>query len=355
MTSSATLAAQSGLSVNANGGVYNNGKAHELTKKFEVENVIRLMKEEGETVSKRKLAIRAQVGETFALKVINELKEHGRLLDPKETFQVKRKRGPGAFTFDEEEDRVVKEVRRRNPQATLREYKEELQLETGTIVSTSTISACLLGRYLIPASFRKADLVPLDKFKPCNIRKAKDFIEFIIQEVDDPTRLKFGDEKLLKGVELYNRKVRKDPDTGEVPFVVTKGDFRNTYCITGFMGIDPETASFWYSLRKENTDSFTWRADLEECIASGFFRRGDILILDNAKWHCGGYNTDIEDFLWNYRMPCGRRLKVLVFWLPPRAAELNPIELDWHVLVRKLQTTFSWKLSQYCWYGSSSL
>ena len=43
-----------------------------------------------------------------------------------------------------------------------------------------------------------------------------------------PNRMKFGDEKSLKGQKLYkrNRKVRVDPETGITPPVVTGQDYK---------------------------------------------------------------------------------------------------------------------------------
>ena len=213
------------------------------------------------------------------------------------------------------------------------------------MVSKTTISRAFKGRYTYSANFLNGDLVPLDKFKPANIIRAREYIDNI-QQID-PTRIKFGDEKLLKGSELYNRKVRRDPDTREVPFIVAKPDFWNTYSIIGFCGIDQETPCFQYSLSECITDSVEWRIALEEGIASGFFRRYNVLVLDRASWHLGGYNTDIEDFCWNYQMEDGKQLKLLILFLPARSPELNPIELLWHNLVQQLKHKFSWKIAEY--------
>ena len=50
-----------------------------------------------------------------------------------------------------------------------------------------------------------------------------------------PERVKFGDEKHLKGQELYDRDVRRDPVIGEIPNIMTDSDFGNTPpSITGF-------------------------------------------------------------------------------------------------------------------------
>jgi hypothetical protein len=55
-------------------------------------------------------------------------------------------------------------------------------------------------------------MVPYDKFRQENIEKAYDYIFTILQL--DPARIIFGDEKLLKGQEIFNRLVRRDPMIG---------------------------------------------------------------------------------------------------------------------------------------------
>jgi hypothetical protein len=97
---------------------------------------------------------------------------------------------------------------------------------TGTAASKSTMSRFFLGFFPFRGSLRKPNLTPYDKFKPENIARANEFILFIIKIA--PHRLKFGDEKLLKGGDLFNRQVRRNPMTGEVPSVLTSLDFRNT-------------------------------------------------------------------------------------------------------------------------------
>jgi hypothetical protein len=57
--------------------------------------------------------------------------------------------------------------------------------------------------------------VPYDKFKAENIIRAYEFLEIIMKV--DPDKLVFADEKQLKGQELFNRDVRKDPMTGVAP------------------------------------------------------------------------------------------------------------------------------------------
>ena len=144
-----------------------------------------------------------------------------------------------------------------------------------------------------------------------------------------PERCKFGDEKHLKGQELYCRDVRRNPITGEVPPIVTDPDFRNTHSITGFCGIDRTTNPIWYRIRKSTNDSERFLCDVEAAIATGFLKAKDVLILDNAGIHTGKDNSILAYWLW-------KRFAIFVLFLSPRTPEWNPIELLWNTLVQRL-------------------
>lgn len=92
------------------------------------------------------------------------------------------------------------------------------------------------------------------------------------------------------------------------------------------------------SVGEENGDSAAFLLFLEEgLILSGWFEPGDILIMDNTAIHTGGEAVIVEDLLWN-RQVNGAPLHVLVVCLPTRSPELNPIELLFHVLARRIQS-----------------
>jgi hypothetical protein len=332
------------IDTNNHGNQYVRGRSYDLSKKLQVAKVFSEMKLEGLRISKRSLGKRAGVGETFANKIINEMiTTGGDVVDPKENFQPNRKRGVGSMSLTEDDDKIIKKVRSDNPQAPLAKYTAELNA-VGTMVSPQLISAALKKRYAYPATLRNADLIPIDKFKAENILRFEEF-DRRVQQID-PSRIKSVDEKLLKGAELINRKVRRDPDTGEVPSIRVDSDFRNTYSLVGFCGMDPKSPAFFFHMTEANIDSCEFRIAVEQAIASNFLQRYDFLLLDNAIWHKGGYNNDIEDFLWNFRLPNGKRLKVTILWLPARAPELNPIELLWNTLVQRLQAD-SYSLRQH--------
>jgi len=191
-----------------------------------------------------------------------------------------------------------------------------LRVQRGTIVSESTISRWFLTHFPFKGSFRKPNLVLIDKFKPNNVLRAKDYIDFV--KNIDAFRLKFGDEKHLKGSELFCTKGRRNPLTGEIPSVSTSSEFRNTYSIIGFCGIDPRTLPMSYVINEMSNDSNDFSFAVEDAIATGFLQRWDVLVLDNASMHIAGENDVLQDWLWNALSPWdGQPLRILLVLLPP--------------------------------------
>jgi hypothetical protein len=165
------------------------------------------------------------------------------LINPTAVKQA-RATGAGSKTLDLDDETLLLRLRMWQPSMTLRMCQSHLF--NGTTVHESVISRWFHTRYSFKASFRKPNLVPIDKFKPANVQRAFDFVETIRQT--NPLRLKFGDEKHLKGAELFTRHGRRDPLTGEIPEVVTDSDFRNTYNITALCGIDSRAAPLFYNI-----------------------------------------------------------------------------------------------------------
>ena len=52
------------------------------------------------------------------------------------------------------------------------------------------------------------NLVPYDKFRPGNMEKAWEYLNHIARI--SPERLKYGDEKSLKGKSIFNKLARRD-------------------------------------------------------------------------------------------------------------------------------------------------
>ena len=81
-----------------------------------------------------------------------------------------------------------------------------------------------------------AVLVPIDKLKFKNVVRYDDYCGFVRGIPSE--RLVFVDEKSVKGCELYNKKGRTDPLTGDKPVQIVPPDFRNTYCLMGMCSIN---------------------------------------------------------------------------------------------------------------------
>jgi transposase len=323
-------AAAAGISINANGGTYKRGKAFDFHKKIALvekyEELANLAN--GVPPSIRTLAKAAKVSRDWAKKVINELKSDDGLIDS-DSARPQRIKGPGSRSLDSFDIVVLLFLVTTKPQLSLQGYQRELFQRTATIVSRSTISRFWKNGLEIAATLRRPDLVPIDKFKPENLERAVEYIQIV--SMIDPHRLKFCDEKSLKGQEVYARKVRRNPITGVTPVIMTDSDFRNTYSITGFCGVDRSTYAVFVSIHEMTNDATDFAISVELAIARGFLKRGDVLVLDNAQIHSGGENEILEDFLLEY-------FGIHMLWLPTRSPEMNPIELIWNILVQRLRT-----------------
>ncbi|KAL7554535.1 hypothetical protein ACHAWF_018025 [Thalassiosira exigua] len=328
----AQFAAELGASVNKNGGIYARGVSYGYAKKLEVAAEIKfveaLASREGKDPSLNAIAKRCRVGWHFVKKIQDELYFYGRVRRPSEILENKDiLRGAGARTLDSLDRFVLLQLLREQPGRSLTSYHKLLFDYTGTVASKKTISRFFREAFPHRGGFVKPNLVPYDKFRPENKTRAYEFLYMLSHFA--PERVKFGDEKSLKGQELYSKKVRRDPETGDVPVVATPSDFRNTYSITGFCSIDQRTNPIFYRIHKDNNNSLEFRNDIEDALREGFLVAGDVLVLDNVAYHTGKCNKTLADWLWE-------SYGIFVLLLPPRCPEWNPIELAWNTLVQRL-------------------
>lgn len=288
-------ASRHGLATNKNNGLYRNGASYPVEKKLLVEASYK--QKQAATPGKRPginaIARECGVSKMFVLKVEKELIQHGEVQPVN-----KKSRGGSEKKLDDLDCYVLYMLYLEEPSRALAGYRDRLQCFAGTLVSDSTISRFFNHGFMIKASLRKPTLIPLDKFKPANIERAIEYLALVAQI--NPARLKFTDEKLLKGEELYNRQTRRDPLTGHVPPVLTESDFRNTYSITGICSIDMRNPlALWYQIHDEKNDALSFASCLEGAIATGFLQEDNVVVMDNAAIHTMGENDGIEDWLWN--------------------------------------------------------
>jgi hypothetical protein len=321
-------AASFGLSTNQNGGTYENGNSYDMSKRLEVLRIIERRKNEGKSTSSRMVAAEAKVGPTFVRKVVKDgtIEAHTNR-KMKQSARV----GPGCLSLNDLDFIVLVHLLRANPQRSLRSYVRELYKITGTLVHETTISRVWKGAFRKNASLVKPNMIPRDKFKPENIQKAREYINIVSQL--NPVLLKFTDEKHLKGEEIYNGRARKDPITGVRYNIRTQSDLRNAYSIIGFCGIDMRTAPFFFHFGKQTNDSAAFGEAVDDAIARGFLKEGDVLIMDNASIHRFKENEVLEEYLWE-------EFGIFMLTLPTRSPEMNPIELLWNTLVSRMKCFF---------------
>lgn len=110
-------------------------------------------------------------------------------------------------------------------------------------------------------------------------------------------------------------------------------DFRNTYNIIGFCGIEIRAPAVNYYLvdsQEHTTTAAVFMEAIEASIAKGFLQFGDILVLDNAAIHIYRESQRLSDLL--------ARHGITLICLPTRVPELNPIEFIWNALTQRLRS-----------------
>lgn len=330
--------ASHGYMLNRHGGIYEPGKTLNITRKLEVVGIFaELRAKNGKDPSIQSVAKIAKVDWSTAKSILEELEEHGRILLPHERIKF-RFRGVGILSLDEQDELCLLNLRFENPARTNQSYVNELFRRTGTVVSATLVSVWFKKRFEFDGSFKVPSYVPIDKFKPENMAIYRNFCR--LKATVHPMRWKFVDEKHLKGCELYSKRVRADPLTGQVPSTVVTSDFRNTYNIVGFCGCDPKKNPIKYTIGQDNGNAASFMAAVEAQLESEWFNRYDVLVMDNWAGHRHAEAKQLEDMLWNYIGTDGHAMNIFVLYLPTRSPELNPIELIFQTLVRRIQMEF---------------
>ena len=192
----ASLAA-AGASENAHGRIYEPGRSYSIAVKLEVADKYESLTNESRNQkhpSARALAKAASVSPSFAQKIIDEIHSNGRVLAPDERVPH-RECGVGSISLDEDDERYLLYLRFVDPSRSNRSYVEWLRLCRGTRVSESLISEWFKERFAFSGSFRGSYVIPIDKFKPDNIKRYQRYIEFVTNPHLYHRRIKFGDEK----------------------------------------------------------------------------------------------------------------------------------------------------------------
>lgn len=328
--------AERGIAVNVNGGFYRRGASYDITKKLEVaaeylDAKEKASREAGYEVRPNITHVAEAAGVSWHTveKIEGELESVGHVVAPKDIYKNRGgASGPGSLTFDEIDCFCLYQLYRKEPTRSLKSYVNWLFYYTGTITSESTVSRFFNHGFEIRGGLCKPNLVPYDKFRPANLAKAKDYLRMLVQI--DPRKIRYCDEKHLKGKSIFNKKARRDVDSGHVPATNTDPDLRNTYSIIGICGICRKRTPVRFRITEATVDSDLFALEIEAAIASGFLKRRDVLVIDGAPIHTGKDNTVLEDWLWEYH-------EIFLLKLPARTPEWNPIELLWNCLEERLK------------------
>jgi hypothetical protein len=228
-------------------------------------------------------------------------------------------------------------LRADNDQWPLYEYKTQLMDDLGKYLVVTTIDNFFLEHYDHKGSLRSPNLVPLDKFRHDNVAKYHAFMAKLAM-LPNHHKYHFIDEKHLVNKDCITNRVRADPLTGRVWCIQVSGDFRMAYNLIAITSAPSltKTSPVHYVLGEDNGMAANFTAYIEYLITINWFEIGDILIIDNAAIHCGAEATILEDLLWT-TLVNGVALNVLIVYLPARAPELNPMELEFHILARQLR------------------
>ena len=283
------------------------------------------------------LATLAKISKSYARKVIIELENTGSLTDPEATNCEKRREKEKQYYLDPTEELFLLALRAENPGRTNHDYCTQLALYYGTTVSTSFISDWFRTRFDYKGSFRKPNLVPLDKFRQENVIR---FVEYKLKcaLLTDKSRFCFIDEKHLVNSDTVPKKLRRCPVSGRMDFIPVSGDFRDTYNMIACISSNPrKLAHTVYSIGEHNGTAAAFVSFCQMMVQSRWLVHDEILVMDNAGIHTGRESSDLEEFFWETIVD-GRPLHVLVIYLPTRSPELNPIELIFHIFTRRVRS-----------------
>jgi len=321
------------LNVNENGGTFVPGRTYDIRLRLDVLDCWRESHDaDGHpTKTVKAIAKEHKVSRAFVHKIVNEFLATGRVECEKE---VENRRSASKRQYSKlgiDEWIVLLSLRVEDDQRPLYSYRQCLYEETGVQVGITTIENFFKHALSFRGSLRKTTMVPLDKWTAANIQRYEEFRQHIAN-LPNPWKFHWLDEKHIVSKEAYNNRVRRCPLTGHVREIPVPGNFRERYNTIAIITCRPQQiCPMHYVLGQENGDAASFTAYIEILLGMGWFEEYDVLIMDNAAIHTGGEANIVADLLWETS-------RVLVLPLPTRAPELNPIELVFHILARRLRS-----------------
>ena len=325
------------------GGFYKRGDCYPYAKKKEV--VTTFFRLWQQSFPRRplycKVARKTKIGRTTVRKFILEFEDTGELQDPDETKMKKLLKGPVKFAvtgvLDPVEENFLLSLRAEDPTRPNQSYIEELEAASGRRVTSTFISSWFNKRFDHSGKFKKSNNIPLDKFRQANWYRYYEYRMYLAL-ADDHMLYNFIDEKHFANHQGHEIRGRADPLTGILEGIQVDGNFRDAKSIIACVSPNPaKECPLFFTMGRKTNNGYSFMAFVEMMVACKFLRHREVLVMDNAPIHTGGAAASIEDFLWN-QVVDGQSLRILVLYLPTRSPELNPIELIFHILSRRMKS-----------------
>jgi len=181
-------------------------------------------------------------------------------------------------------------------------------------LSPSTLTRLLSSigiRWTFPVRMERA------KFTVRNVTRYAQYVATVLHI--DHRRLQFLDEIHFVGKDLVKHRVASFRGCRTV--VVSDLPFNDQMHVTFMTRLDnDDDVPYYFEMMSGTNTGRDFAAFLRRCLAEGYLRRGQILVLDNAKVHFT--NATIETL-----QPELDAAGVIVLFLPAYSPELNPCEL----------------------------
>jgi hypothetical protein len=144
-------------------------------------------------------------------------------------------------------------------------------------VSETTVSRWFHHAFPIWGRCCVPNLAPYGKFRPRNIEKAWEYLDHMSKICLE--RLKYGNEKSLKGKVIFNKLAWRDVLTRLVPPTMTDQYLRNKYTIIELCSISKLSTPVRYQIADAIVDADLFLLEIKIAIAMRFLMAGDVLVL----------------------------------------------------------------------------
>ena len=284
---------------NDNNGWYHQGDTYPHIKKVEVveEFFSNWAESFPECPSYQAIAKKTKVLHPTVKKIITEFEEEGRIINPEEKRRKKYRINESNILLSSEEETFLLSLRVEDPARPTMSYVRELCRVYGKLVSVSYLNRWWLERFNYKASFRKASLIPKDKFTAANWFRYYEY-RLTVDHINDNTIFNFVDEKHVVNHNGVEQRVRANPLTGQVDALPVSGNFRDSRSLVATISTNPRKLKhIFYTLTETNVDSEFFMYYIQMMVQTGFLLPKEVLVLDNAAVHRGAAAKELEDYL----------------------------------------------------------